>query len=129
MTHSAGNHGQALAWAASAVGLPCTVVVPQTAPSCKTSAIEGYGAKLVKCAPTPVARFVYNYRVYVILTDIKQRLILPDYLPPHSLMFCLQPTSSLTMLPDLVLFYIQRVIDWCEEILQLNVVGVAMRWL
>ena len=30
---SAGNHAQALAWAAAAEGLPCTVVMPETAPA------------------------------------------------------------------------------------------------
>lgn len=55
-THSAGNHGAALAFAARAHGLSCHVVVPATAPRVKKDAIEGYGARLVLCEPTLAAR-------------------------------------------------------------------------
>ncbi len=55
-THSAGNHGAALAFAARAHGLACHVVVPATAPRVKKDAIEGYGARLVLCEPTLAAR-------------------------------------------------------------------------
>jgi len=56
VTHSSGNHGQAVAWAARECGLPCTVVVPSTTPAVKRDAIMGYGAELVLCEPTPTAR-------------------------------------------------------------------------
>src|SRR5437667_1056053 len=46
LTVSAGNHGQAIARAASAFKLPCTVVVPATAPKTKIQAIHSYGAEL-----------------------------------------------------------------------------------
>ena len=42
LTVSAGNHGQAIARAASMFGLPCTVVVPACAPRTKIEAIEKY---------------------------------------------------------------------------------------
>jgi threonine dehydratase len=44
---SAGNHAQALAWAAAVEQLPCTVVMPQTAPAAKLAATQGYGATIV----------------------------------------------------------------------------------
>jgi len=47
VTASAGNHAQALAWAAAAEGVACTVVMPQTAPAAKLAATEGYGATIV----------------------------------------------------------------------------------
>ncbi|NXY92581.1 SRR racemase, partial [Alcedo cyanopectus] len=47
VTHSSGNHGQALACAARDEGIPAYVVVPRTAPSCKQAAIRAYGATLV----------------------------------------------------------------------------------
>ncbi|XP_050734939.1 probable serine racemase isoform X2 [Eriocheir sinensis] len=56
VTHSTGNHGQAVAYAAKCAGLPCSVVVPKDTPKVKCSAIEGYGAKLVFCEPSPQAR-------------------------------------------------------------------------
>ncbi|KAF8383952.1 hypothetical protein PRIPAC_73094 [Pristionchus pacificus] len=56
ITHSSGNHGQAVAWAARAAGVGCTVVVPDGAPEAKLAAIEGYGARIVRCENTPAAR-------------------------------------------------------------------------
>ena len=41
---SAGNHGQAVAWAAREVGVPATVFVPQDAPMAKVEATRNYGA-------------------------------------------------------------------------------------
>jgi threonine dehydratase len=46
LTVSAGNHGQAVARAASAFRLPCIVVVPSSAPKAKTEAIRSYGVEL-----------------------------------------------------------------------------------
>ena len=45
---SAGNHAQAVALAASALGIPATVVVPAETPLAKQRATEGYGADLVR---------------------------------------------------------------------------------
>ncbi|XP_022344492.2 serine racemase-like isoform X1 [Crassostrea virginica] len=52
VTHSSGNHGQALAWASNMVGLDCTVVVTKNTPKSKCEAIKAYGADLVFCEPT-----------------------------------------------------------------------------
>ncbi|MCP3976694.1 MAG: threonine/serine dehydratase [bacterium] len=49
VTHSSGNHGQALAYAAAKRGLHCTVVVPDDAPAVKVDAMRGYGADIVLC--------------------------------------------------------------------------------
>lgn len=46
-TISAGNHAQALAWAASAAGIPSLVVMPETASPTKVRASRGYGAEVV----------------------------------------------------------------------------------
>ncbi|MGC4804919.1 threonine ammonia-lyase [Micromonospora sp. DT233] len=51
VTHSSGNHGQALAYAARAAGVPCTVVVPQGAPEVKIARMRAFGARLVLVAP------------------------------------------------------------------------------
>ncbi len=40
---SAGNHGQAVAWAARRAGIPATIVVPETAPMAKVEATRSYG--------------------------------------------------------------------------------------
>jgi len=47
VTVSAGNHAQAVAWAARIVGVPCTVVMPAGAPQSKIAAVKGYGATIV----------------------------------------------------------------------------------
>jgi len=46
ITASAGNHGQALAWAARELKIPATIVVPQGAPMAKVDAARGYGASV-----------------------------------------------------------------------------------
>ena len=47
VTVSAGNHAQALAWAARIAGAACTVVMPSGAPQSKIEATRGYGAEIV----------------------------------------------------------------------------------
>jgi threonine dehydratase len=46
-TVSAGNHAQAVAWAARIVGAPCVVVMPSDAPRSKIDAVRGYRAEIV----------------------------------------------------------------------------------
>jgi threonine dehydratase len=45
-TASAGNMAQGVAWGARSLGIPCTVVVPDTAPATKLAAIERLGARI-----------------------------------------------------------------------------------
>jgi threonine dehydratase len=49
VTHSSGNHGQAVAYAASLRSLPAWVVIPRTAPTLKIDAVRSYGAEVVLC--------------------------------------------------------------------------------
>lgn len=49
VTHSSGNHGAALAYAASIRAIPCTVVMPEDAPHVKIDAVRGYGSEIVFC--------------------------------------------------------------------------------
>jgi len=56
VTHSSGNHGNALALAAATRGIAAHVVVPEGAVRAKVEAIERAGAILHRCAPTQVAR-------------------------------------------------------------------------
>ncbi|MEV4809399.1 threonine ammonia-lyase [Micromonospora avicenniae] len=51
VTHSSGNHGQALAYAARSAGVPCTVVVPEGAPAVKVDRIRARGAEVVLVPP------------------------------------------------------------------------------
>jgi threonine dehydratase len=56
VTHSSGNHGAALAYAAGRRGVPAHVVMPDNAPPLKQSNVRGMGATIHLCAPTPQAR-------------------------------------------------------------------------
>jgi threonine dehydratase len=47
-TASAGNMAQGVAWNARRLGVPCSVVVPESAPETKLSAISRLGAEVVK---------------------------------------------------------------------------------
>src|SRR5919204_5045872 len=47
ITLSAGNHGQALAYAAESAGIPCVVVIRDDAQVSKLQAIRQYGAEIV----------------------------------------------------------------------------------
>src|SRR5438445_13780098 len=47
VTVSAGNHAQAVAWAARIAGAVCAVVMPKDAPKSKLDAVRGYGAEVI----------------------------------------------------------------------------------
>ena len=48
VTASAGNMAQGVAWCARSLGIPCTVIAPETAPETKIQAIERLGGRVIK---------------------------------------------------------------------------------
>lgn len=57
ITHSSGNHAQAVALAAKLLGIKATIVMPETSPQVKVNATrDTYGAEVVICKPTIEAR-------------------------------------------------------------------------
>lgn len=56
VTHSSGNHAQALALAAKLRGIPAHIVMPRNAPGVKRRAVEGYGANVIECEPNVASR-------------------------------------------------------------------------
>ena len=56
VTHSSGNHGAALAYAAQRRGIPAWVVMPSNAPAVKQANVRRFGANVRLCAPTVSAR-------------------------------------------------------------------------
>jgi threonine dehydratase len=58
-TASAGNMAQGAAWCARRIGIPCTVVVPETIPAAKRDAIVRLGAAIVE---VPVAEWFEIFR-------------------------------------------------------------------
>jgi len=53
ITHSSGNHAQALALAAKLLDIKAVIVMPENAPKVKVVATEGYGAEVVFCSSSP----------------------------------------------------------------------------
>jgi threonine dehydratase len=47
VAYSSGNHAQAIAYAASLLSVPATIVMPQDAPESKLAATRGYGGQVV----------------------------------------------------------------------------------
>jgi threonine dehydratase len=56
VTHSSGNHGAAIAYAARARGIPAWVVMPSNAPAVKQANVRRFGANVRLCEPTVAAR-------------------------------------------------------------------------
>src|ERR1700730_17553076 len=50
LTASAGNMAQGVAWSARELGIPCTVIAPESAPEAKIKAIERLGGRVFKVA-------------------------------------------------------------------------------
>jgi threonine dehydratase len=48
LTASAGNMAQGVAWRARELGVPCTVVAPETAPDTKINAVKRLGGRVIK---------------------------------------------------------------------------------
>ncbi|CAB1101655.1 unnamed protein product [Ectocarpus sp. CCAP 1310/34] len=56
VTHSSGNHAQALAWAASVRGIPAQIVMPRSCMAVKVDAVRGYGASVTLCENSKSSR-------------------------------------------------------------------------
>lgn len=56
VTHSSGNHAQAVALAAAMREIPAHIVMPAHAPAVKRRAVEGYGATVYPCDSTLESR-------------------------------------------------------------------------
>ena len=56
ITHSSGNHAQAVAISGNILGIKTVIIMPSNAPSVKVAATKGYGAEVHFCEPTQEAR-------------------------------------------------------------------------
>ncbi|HAA16561.1 MAG TPA: serine dehydratase, partial [Cytophagales bacterium] len=62
-THSSGNHGQAVAAMAQALGVPAYIVMPENSTKAKVAAVQGYGGEVIYCESTQAAREATLQRV------------------------------------------------------------------
>ncbi|TDZ54767.1 putative serine racemase [Colletotrichum trifolii] len=74
VTHSSGNHAQALALAAREAGIPAHIVMPDIAPPNKIAGTRGYGANVVFSGSTSAEREAAAARV---IADTGARLVPP----------------------------------------------------
>ena len=56
ITYSSGNHGQAVALAASKLGAPAVIVMPTTAPAIKVAGVKRWGAEVILEGTTSTER-------------------------------------------------------------------------
>jgi len=56
VTYSSGNHGQAVALAASRLGVPAVIVMPTTAPAIKIAGVRRWGAEVILEGSTSIDR-------------------------------------------------------------------------
>lgn len=95
VTHSSGNHAQALALAAKLRGIPAHIVMPRNATIVKRRAVEDYGANVIECAPALIAR-------EVTVAEVQERtgaILIPPYNHPD--VMAGQGTTALEMLAEL----------------------------
>jgi len=94
VTHSSGNHAQALALAAKLRGIPAHIVMPGNATPAKRRAVVDYGANVIECEPTLAAR-------EVTVAEVQARtgaVLIPPYNHPD--VIAGQGTVALEMLED-----------------------------
>ena len=95
VTHSSGNHGQAVALAAGIRGIEAHIVMPTTAAEVKRRAVRGYGGIVVDCEPNERARDATAAR----LVEETGATFIPPY--DHPDIIAGQGTAALEMLEDL----------------------------
>ncbi|PRX66795.1 threonine dehydratase [Nonomuraea fuscirosea] len=93
VTHSSGNHGQAVAWAARAAGVPAVIVMPEGATAVKVEATRELGAEVVMA---PAAR---RERVAGTVRAERGMTLIPPY--DHADVIAGQGTLALEVLEDL----------------------------
>ncbi|MCD6052457.1 MAG: ilvA [Verrucomicrobia bacterium] len=93
-THSSGNHGAALALAASRRGIPSYVVMPENASEVKRRAVLNYGGKVITCAPNLASR---EETLAQVLQETGA-VFIPPYNHPH--VIAGQGTAALELLEE-----------------------------
>jgi threonine dehydratase len=94
VTHSSGNHAQAVALAARLRGIDATIVMHNNAPAVKQQAVEDYGARIVPVEPVEQARVAAT-------NEIAQRsgaVIIHPYNDPR--IIAGQGTAALELIED-----------------------------
>jgi threonine dehydratase len=94
VAHSSGNHAQAVACAAKALGLKAVVVMPSDAPALKRSRTEGHGAEIVTVGSDSDERA----RVATEIAESRGLTLVPPF--DHPLIAAGQGTAALEIIDD-----------------------------
>ncbi len=92
VTHSSGNHAQAIALAAKLRGMDAHIVMPNNASRIKKEAVRGYGARIIECEPNTAARHTTADAV----VEETGGVLIPPYDHPH--IIAGQGTAALELL-------------------------------
>ena len=76
VTSSSGNHGYALAWSASRMGIPATIVMPQSTPSIKQDNIRSVGGTVCLIGET---RGPEQYTEATRIAEDEGRILIPPF--------------------------------------------------
>ncbi len=95
VTHSSGNHAQAISLASAICGIKATIVMPTNAPQVKKNAVRDYGGEIVECEPNEAARVSTAQKII----DETGATLVHSYNDPR--IIAGQGTSALELLDDL----------------------------
>ena len=95
VTHSSGNHAQALALAARMFGISAYIVMPESAPKVKRDAVVGYGAQVFECQANQHSRESMANQVQ----QETGATMIPPYDHPH--IIAGQGTAALELLGEI----------------------------
>ena len=94
ITHSSGNHAQALALVCRILGVHATIVMPQNAPPQKLAATRDYGAEVVIYDPETASREAISHE----LAEQHGYVLIPPYDHPH--IIAGQGTAAVELIED-----------------------------
>jgi len=120
VTHSSGNHAQALALAAKTRGIPANIVMPSDAPQVKKDAVAGYGATITQCAPTNEAR---NTAAAALQHELGSHFVHPSNDPA---VMAGQGTMALELLQQIPAMLQQQATRAAAQAAALQALGVAL---
>ena len=95
ITHSSGNHAQAVALVGQLLGIKTTIVMPKDAPGAKRAATEAYGGTVIEYDPEKADR----EEIAKVLSAEHGYTLIPPY--DHLDVIAGQGTAALEMLEDL----------------------------
>jgi threonine dehydratase len=103
VTHSSGNHAQALAYAASQSGVTANIVMPENAPAVKSNAVQKYGGLITFCPPTLEDRENYTEKIVA----LKGSKLIHPYNQPNTIIgqatVAFESFKQLEQLPDILI--------------------------